>query len=94
MPCKICKRRLRRLQPGFKKALKPDGDDRLLYNLELAVVKHLEGDFNASNDYLETAQKSPKTSKPSMNDTVKAMMSSPRQSPYPGADFEQVFISY
>lgn len=82
-------------EAGFKKALKPDGDDRLLYNLELAVVKHLEGDFNASNDYLETAQKIAEDLETVyMNDTVKAMMSNPRQSPYPGADFERVFINY
>src|SRR5690606_39285239 len=39
----------------LQQALKPTGGDRLLHYLELGVVKHLQGDFAASNALLETA---------------------------------------
>lgn len=79
----------------IKAALKDDGNDRLLYNLELAVVEHLAGNFDASNDYLETAQKIAEDLETIyLRNSVKAMMSNPRQEPYAGAEFEVVFINY
>ncbi|WP_430460700.1 hypothetical protein ACQUQU_15975 [Thalassolituus sp. LLYu03] len=79
----------------FKQALKPDGNDRLLYNLELGVVKHLEGDFNASNGLLDQAERIAEDLETiSVTSALATMMSNPRQGPYGGADFEKVFINY
>ena len=76
-------------------ALNPTGSDRLLYHLELAVVKHLQGDFAASNRLLDTAERIADDLETTlMSDLMVTMMSNPRQGAYPGADFEKVFINY
>ena len=79
----------------LQKALKPTGGDRLLHYLELGVVKHLQGDFVASNALLETAGQIAEDMETTlMSDLLLTLMSNPRQGPYPGADFEKVFINY
>lgn len=79
----------------FKQALNPVGNDRLLYNMELGVVKHLEGDFNSSNQLLENAERIAEDLETiSLSNSLVTMMSNPRQGPYGGADFEKVFINY
>lgn len=79
----------------FKQALNPSGNDRLLYNLELGVVKHLEGDFNASNALLDKAERiAEDLETTSITSSMATLMSNPRQGPYGGADFEKVFINY
>ena len=79
----------------FKQALNPSGNDRLLYNLELGVVKHLEGDFNASNALLDNAERIAEDLETiSLSSSLVTLMSNPRQGPYGGADFEKVFINY
>lgn len=79
----------------FQKALNPSGNDRLLYHMELAVVKHLEGDFTASNVLLDKAERiAEDLETTSITGSVVTLMSNPRQGPYGGADFEKVFINY
>lgn len=79
----------------LQKALKPTGGDRLLHYLELGLVKHLQGDFVASNDLLEQASVIAEDMETTlMSDLLLTLMSNPRQGPYPGADFEKVFINY
>lgn len=79
----------------LKQALKPTGGDRLLHFLELGIVKHLQGDFEASNALLETASQIAEDLETTlMSDLLLTLMSNPRQGPYPGADFEKVFINY
>lgn len=79
----------------IKKALKPTGDDRLLYFLELAVVKHLQNDFAASNALLEQAILiADALQTTSLRNSLMAMMSNPRMEPYAGGEYEKVFMHY
>src|SRR5690606_38391729 len=66
----------------FQKALNPSGNDRLLYHMELAVVKHLEGDFAASNVLLDKAERiAEDLETTSITGSVVTLMSNPRQGP-------------
>ncbi|APR65635.1 hypothetical protein CN03_01085 [Thalassolituus oleivorans] len=76
-------------------SLTPDGNDRLLYHLELGVLKHLQGDYAASNDLLErAAQISESLDTISVSNSFYTLMTNPRQGPYGGADYEKVLINY
>lgn len=44
-------------EQGISKNLSPDGADRLLYNMELAVLKHLQGQYQESNRLLGVAER-------------------------------------
>jgi len=82
-------------EASLKQALKPQGNDALLYHLELGVVKHLQGDYVASNQLLNKAEQIAEgLETTSVTDTLAVMMSNPRQGPYGGADFEKMFINY
>lgn len=76
-------------------ALEPTGSDRLLYHLELGVLKHLQGDFVESNRLFTLAERiSEDLETTSISDSLTAFMSNPRMGDYAGADFEKVFINY
>lgn len=76
-------------------ALTATGADRLLYYLEMGVLKHLQRDFVESNRLFTLAEKiSEDLEITSISDTLTAFMSNPRMGDYGGADFEKVFISY
>lgn len=76
-------------------ALSPTGSDRLLYHLELGVLKHLQGDFVESNRLFTLAERiSEDLEITSVSDTLTAFMSNPRMGDYGGAHFEKVFINY
>lgn len=76
-------------------ALSPTGVDRLLYHMELAVLKHLQGQYAESNQLLEIAEKIAEDLEvTSVSDSVAAFMTNPRNGDYSGADFEKVFINY
>lgn len=80
---------------AFKKALDPQGNDRLLYYSELGVVHHLAGDYKKSNQLLNTAERiAEDLYTKRVNDLIATSMVNPRQGPYRGADFERVFINY
>src|SRR5690606_5689713 len=82
-------------EASLKKILSPTGNDSLLYYTELAVVKHLQGDFSGSNALLETAERiADDLETTRLSDALVTMMSNPRQGPYGGADFEKMFINY
>ena len=82
-------------EASFKQALKPTGNDALLYHLELGVVKHLQGDYAASNQLLNQAERiAEDLETTSITSSLAVMMSNPRQGPYGGADFEKMFINY
>ncbi|MGE4519809.1 MAG: hypothetical protein AB7E04_09915 [Desulfobacteraceae bacterium] len=79
----------------LKKALKPDGDDRLLYYMELGSISRLGEKYSVSNENFETAEKIAedlytKRSK----DVLSAMLLNPRQSPYSGNEYENVYLNY
>jgi hypothetical protein len=76
-------------------ALTPTGVDRLLYHLELAVLKHLQGQYLESNQLLETAEEIAEDLEvTSVSNSLAAFMTNPRNGDYSGADFEKVFINY
>ena len=79
----------------ISEVLTPDGVDRLLYNMELAVLKHLQGQYVESNQLLETAEKiAEELETNSATSSVSAFLTNPRNGDYRGADFEKVFINY
>lgn len=79
----------------IESALKPVGKDRLLYHLELGVLKHLEGDYQASNDLLERASLIIESlQKESISDSLVMAMSNPRNIAYAGNTHERVLIYY
>jgi hypothetical protein len=82
-------------EQGITKNLKPDGADRLLYNLELAVLKHLQGQYTESNRLLGVAERiAEDLETTSVSNSLAAFMTNPRQGDYAGSDFEKVFINY
>lgn len=82
-------------EASFKKALKPVGNDALLYHMELGVIKHLQGDYAGSNQLLNKAERiAEDLETTSITSSLAVMMSNPRQGPYGGADFEKMFINY
>jgi hypothetical protein len=82
-------------EQGITKNLKPDGADRLLYNLELAVLKHLQGQYTESNRLLGVAERiAEDLETTSVGNSLAAFMTNPRQGDYAGSDFEKVFINY
>lgn len=82
-------------EASLKQTLKPTGNDALLYHLELGVVKHLQGDYSASNQLLNQAEQLAESLETiSISDSLAVLMSNPRQGPYGGAEFEKMFINY
>ena len=80
---------------ALEKALDPKGDDRLLYYTELGVVYHLAGDYQKSNQLLETAERiAEDLYTKRVSDMLTSAMTNPRQGVYRAADFERVFINY
>lgn len=80
---------------SIEKVLKPDGKDRLLYYLELASIKSLAGEYEASNQLLERAEQiADDLETKSLSDALVVMMSNPRKGTYTGTDFERIFINY
>jgi hypothetical protein len=76
-------------------ALSATGVDRLLYHMELAVLKNLQGQYVESNQLLEAAERIAEDLEvTSVSNTLAAFMSNPRNGDYAGADFEKVFINY
>lgn len=75
--------------------LTPTGNDALLYHLELGSLKHLAGEFEQSNQLLETANEiAEELYTRKVSDMLKVLMSNPRNGPYRGSDMEKVFINY
>jgi len=82
-------------EQAVTKSLKPDGADRLLYNLELAVLKHLQGQYTESIRLLGVAERiAEDLETTSVSNSLAAFMTNPRQGDYAGSDFEKVFINY
>jgi hypothetical protein len=82
-------------EQSMASALTPTGVDRLLYHMELAVLKHLQGQYLESNQLLEVAEKIAEDLEvTSVSNSLAAFMTNPRYGNYSGADFEKVFINY
>ena len=79
----------------IESTLNPTGKDRLLYHLEMGVLKHLEGDYQASNDLLERASLIIESlQQDSVSDSLVMAMSNPRNIAYTGNTHERVLIYY
>jgi hypothetical protein len=79
----------------IEKALDPTVNDSLLYYTELGVVHHLAGDYQKSNQLLNTADRiAEDLYTKSVSDIIVTAMSNPRQGPYRAANFERVLINY
>jgi hypothetical protein len=75
--------------------LEPVGADRLLYHMEIAVLKHLQGQYEESNQLLDKAEViAEQLETTSITNSLAAFVSNPRQGDYAGTDFEKVFINY
>ncbi|MBT11466.1 MAG: hypothetical protein CMI02_05460 [Oceanospirillaceae bacterium] len=75
--------------------LSPTGNDRLLYHLELGMVRHLQGQYAESNRLLEKAERIAEDLETRrVGDELSVLMTNPRMGPYPGAEFERVLINY
>ena len=76
-------------------SLSADGKDRLLYNLELGVIRHLEGNYQESNRLLEEAARISESLKQRrLRDSIVVMMSNPRNADYAGNTHEEMMIYY
>ena len=79
----------------LKQALSPNGADRLLYFLELGVIQHLDGDYAASNQSFEQAERvSEQLETTSIMNQTLAMFSNARQADYAGQMHEKLLINY
>lgn len=82
-------------EQSMKSALNATGADRLLYYMELGVLKHLQGQYQASNSLLESAEQVAESLEvTSASNNIVAFMTNPRSGDYTGTDFEKVFINY
>ena len=79
----------------MEKELEPVGADRLLYHMEIAVLKHLQGQYEESNQLLDKAEIiAEQLETTSITNSLAAFVTNPRQGDYAGTDFEKVFINY
>ena len=75
--------------------LSPTGSDRLLYHLELGMLRHLEGRYQESNVLLEKAERiADDLETRRITNELAVMMTNPRMGNYAGAEFERVFINF
>lgn len=80
---------------SFAKQLKPDGDERLLYYMELGLLNYLDGKYEESNRLLSQAEIiADELYTKRVGDLLSVAMSNPLFSPYTGASFERVQIHY
>ncbi len=79
----------------LKKALSPDGADGLLYYLELGVIRHLDGNYIASNRAFEEAERlAEQLETTSLINATLSMFSNARQANYAGQSHEKLLINY
>ena len=79
----------------LKQVLSPSGADRLLYYLELGVIRHLNADYAASNQAFEQAERiSEQLETTSIMNQTLAMFSNARQADYAGMRHEKLLINY
>ncbi len=70
-------------------------EDRLLYLLERGMLKHLQGDYAASNTILEQAkQHHEQLYTRSISEEFTVLLSNPRQRAYRAQNFERLYIEY
>ncbi len=79
----------------MKNSLKPQGKNRLLYYLEIGLLKHLNGEYKASNHLLtQAAQIAEDLETVRVSDQLGAALTSPRLTSYAGTKYERALIHY
>jgi len=82
-------------EASLKKSLSDSGDDRLLYFLELGVIKHLQGDYAGSNHLLDQAERIAENLETiSLSGAFFELLSNPRQGSYAGTTHEKLYLNY
>jgi hypothetical protein len=82
-------------EKSMKAALNSAGADRLLYYMELGVLKHLQGQYQESNKLLTIAEETAEDLEvTSISNNFSAFITNPRNGDYIGTDFEKLFINY
>lgn len=80
---------------AFEEIITPDGSERLLYHMELGVLKHLNGEYQQSNRLLEEAERLVEEFyTQSVSESIMVAMSNPTVADYKGQIFEDVYINY
>jgi len=82
-------------EESLEKAIKPFGDDQLLYFLESGMLAHLQGRYVDSNNLLEQAYRLiDPINNVALSDRLKAIAFSPRASTYMGNNFERSMVGF
>lgn len=82
-------------EAALTQSLSSSGKDRLLYFMELGVIKHLQGDYVASNRNLERAERiSESLETTSVTGEVLQLLSNARQGTYAGTTHEKLYVNY
>lgn len=80
---------------AIQKNIKDDGKDRLLYYMEIGLIDHLSGKYQASNSALSQAARiGEELETTRASDLLKVALTSPRSGAYRGTQFERAFIHY
>ena len=82
-------------EAALKQTLSASGDDRLLYFLELGVIRHLQGDYAGSNRLLDSAERIAESLETaSLTGKFFELLSNPRQGSYEGTTHEKLYLNY
>ncbi len=77
------------------RALDPEGDEALLYHMELGILAHLQGDYSESIRLLGQAELlGEQLYTRRVRDGIRAILTNPSNSPYSGAVWELAYIHY
>jgi len=79
----------------IKAQLKENGKDRLLYHMEMGLIEHLSGKYQASNRaFTQASNIGERLETTRARDMLKVALTSPRMGDYRGTLFERAFIHY
>lgn len=69
--------------------------ERLIYNMEMGLIKHLDGQYKISNRNLQVAADfAEELETKRAGNLLKTALTNPRSGPYRGTKFEKVFLHY
>ena len=82
-------------EQALKNAIPEQGKNRLLHHLELGMINHLQGDYNASNHYFNQAEQIIERAYTiSLSDELATLFTGPSLSSYQSPAYETTFINY
>jgi hypothetical protein len=88
-------KRFEKAEKQVRTVLEPSGDDALLFHLEVGLLRHLQGDYQASNGAFEVAHRlaDPVLAIPDTDWLMRTLLN-PRETYYVGVRFERLYINY